>query len=228
MAILKLSATPREETGSRASQKLRSSGFIPASLYAGGEQPMLLSLETKKWGKHITGQLNLVNIQFASGGEQVAAVREIQRDPLSQEVIHVDFFKVSMDKETEFHVALRLDGIPLGVKDGGVQSVMAEYIQVECLPTIVPDEIPVDISGLQIGQNLNAGQIVLPEGIKLISDPDLTIISVTHIRVVVEEVKAEEEEAVEGAEEGEKKPEGESKKAPYGESKKAPHGEKKS
>ncbi|MCX6645415.1 MAG: 50S ribosomal protein L25 [bacterium] len=200
MAILKLTAVPREHSGSHSSQKLRKEGYIPVSLYSGGEPPTLLSIEQNKWGKHITEHLNLVNIQFEAGGEQVAAVREIQRDPLSQDVIHVDFFKVRMDQETEFHVAIRFDGIPQGVKDGGVRTVTSEFIQVECLPTIVPDEIPLDISGLEIGHALNARDVILPAGLKLVSDPDLTIISITTVRAVIEEVKPVEGEVVEGAE----------------------------
>lgn len=213
MAILKMAAATREETGSRASRKLRKEGFIPASLYAGGENPTLLKIESNKWGKFLTDQLNLVNIQFQDGGEQVAAVREIQRDPLTQGTIHVDFYRVRMDQLTEFHVAIRFEGIPVGVTDGGVRTVTSEYVAVECLPTDVPDEIPLDISQLEIGHALNAGDIILPQGLKLVSDPGMTIISITTIRVVEEE-EPEEEEAVEEGAEGEEKPaEGEEKPA---------------
>jgi large subunit ribosomal protein L25 len=227
MAILKLTAVPREHSGSHSSQKLRKEGFIPVNLYSGGEPPTLLSIDQNKWGKHITEHLNLVNIQFEAGGEQVAAVREIQRDPLSQEVIHVDFFKVRMDQETEFHVAIRFDGIPQGVKDGGVRTVTSEFIQVECLPTIVPDEIPLDISALEIGHALNARDVILPEGLKLVSDPDLTIISITTVRAVIEEVKPVEGEVVEGAEGAPKAEEGDQKKAGGDDKKKAGGDDKK-
>lgn len=222
MDILKLAAAQREETGSRLSRRLRENGFIPASLYAGGDQPTLLKLEANKWMRHLTDQLNLVNIEITGAGNQMAAVREIQRDPLSQAVIHVDFFKISMDQVTEFSVRIIFEGSPAGVSEGGVTTVASDFVAVECLPTDVPDTISVDISELEIGQSINAGGITLPEGLKLISDPGMTIVSITTIRVVEEEKP--EEEVVEGEEvevaEGEEKPAEGDEKAPEGDDKK--------
>jgi len=213
MAIIKLQAESREETGSKASRRLRDAGFIPASLYAHGNDPTLLKLDAKEWMKHLTDQLNLVNIEFGKN-EQVAAVREIQRDPMSQDALHVDFYAVKMDEVTSFNVKLEFTGSPIGIANGGVRAISNDYVDVECLPTDVPDLIEVNTEDLDIGHAITAGDIVLPENVKLQSDPSMVLISVTAVRMVLPEDE-EPVEAVPEGEEGEAAPaEGEAKEEP--------------
>jgi large subunit ribosomal protein L25 len=215
MAIIKLQAEPREETGSRATRRLRDSGFIPANLYSHGQPSTLLKLNATVWSKHLTDQLNLVNIEFPDGNVQVAAPREIQRDPLTQDVIHVDFLGVRMDEKIEFHVKINFQGTPEGVKEGGVRSISSEYVTVSCLPNDVPESIAVDISGLKIGDSLSAGELVMPENVELVTDTASNLLSVSAIRITEEElapaaVAEGEEAAAEGeAAEGEEAPSGE-------------------
>jgi large subunit ribosomal protein L25 len=218
MAIIKLAAEPREEVGSRASRKLRTLGFIPANLYSHGQPSIKLKLEYLRWSKHLTEQLHLVSLEFPDGKNQIAAVREIQRDPMSQQVAHVEFLAVKMDEVTEFHVPIIFEGTPKGAKDGGVKTISSDHVMVECLPTVVPDSLTVNITDLDIGDSINAGAMVMPEGVKLVTDPAVTLVSITAVRAVVEAVAAVTE-AVEGAAEGEaaeggeKKAEGADKKA---------------
>ena len=114
MAIIKIDVEPREETGTHAARRLRKSGVIPGVLYSYGNPATTLKLDGHKWSKFLTDQLNLVNLQFPDGASQIAAPRDIQRDPLSQEVIHVDFQGVKMDETAEFHVLVLFEGIPAG------------------------------------------------------------------------------------------------------------------
>jgi large subunit ribosomal protein L25 len=205
MEIMKLAVEPREQTGTRAARLLRQSGYIPAILYSSAQPTENLKLSAGMWSKHLTDQLNLVNLEFPDGATQMAALREIQRDPLTLDVLHVDLLRVRMDEATEFHVFLDYQGTPQGVKDGGVRTVLSEYLMVECLPSDVPDSIPVDISALKIGESLHAEHVTLPDGVKLLTDPAVTLISVAAVRVV-EEVKPVEAVEAEAAEEGEEKP----------------------
>ncbi len=206
MAILRLAAEPREDVGSRAAARLREAGYIPANLYSKGQPSTLLKLEASSWSKHLTDQLNLVRLEFPDGGDQVVALKEIQRDPMTQEVIHVDFLGVKMDEAVEFHVLVKFEGTPEGVKEGGVRTISSEYVMVECLPTDVPDSIPIDISHLKIGDSVTAGQLQLPENVKLVSDPAVVLASVATVRVVEEAAPvAEEAEVAEGEEAEEKK-----------------------
>jgi len=212
MDILKVTVEPREELGSRASQKLRKEGFIPANLYSHGQPAKNIKLDSNKWERHIDESLNLVSIEFPDGGSQIAAVREIQRDPLSQSINHIDFLGVSMDETIEFSVSLDFQGTALGTKEGGVLTISSEMVAVECNPINVPDSISVDISELEIGDSISAGQITLPEKVKLASDPAMTLVSVTAIRVVEEDIPEEPAEGEELAE-GEEPAEGEEAKS---------------
>jgi len=205
MEIMKLAVEPRQETGTRAARLLRQSGYIPAILYSSAQPTESLKLSAGMWSKHLTEQLNLVNLEYPDGNTQMVALREIQRDPLTQHVLHVDFLRVRMDEATEFHVFLDYQGTPQGVKDGGVPTLLSEYLMVECLPSDVPDSIPVDISALKIGESLHARDVILPDGVKLLADPAVTLVSIAAVRVV-EEVKPVEVVEAEAAEEGEEKP----------------------
>lgn len=207
MAIIKLSAELREATGSRASRKLRSDGFFPANLYSHGDPSTPLKLASSAWSKALAEDLKLVTLELPGSENQLAAVREIQRNPLDQEVIHVDLLKIKMDETSEFSVRIDFTGIPVGIKHGGVHSISSNSVEIEVLPSNLPDHIKCDITDLDIGDSISAKDLVLPEGVVLLSDPDMTIVSVMMIRTTVEApVEAVEgEEGEEGEEEAEEK-----------------------
>jgi len=212
MAMIKLQAEPRDETGTREMHRLRNSGYIPANLYSHGQPSTLLKLNTATWSKHLTDQLNLVTIEFPDGENQIAAPREIQRDPLTQDILHVDFLGVRMDEKIEFNVKIDFEGIPEGVKEGGVRSIASEYVTVSCFPTDVPESISIDISELRIGDGLSARDLTMPENVELVTDPAVNLISVSAIRISEEDLEptvvaeGEEAEAAEVLPEGEEAP----------------------
>jgi len=214
MAILKVDVEKREGAGTRASRKLRANGLIPGNVYAHGEPPVAVTMDSHKFARLFNDSLHLVTLTFPEGDTQIAAVREMQRDPMTQEILHIDFIKVRMDEATEFQVALVFEGVSEGVKDGGVLTISSEFIHIECLPGNIPEHIGVDISPLKIGDSITAVDIVLPPEVKLVSDPAMVIVSVTSIRIVEEDLEpaAVEGEPVEGedaeAADGDK-PEGE-------------------
>jgi large subunit ribosomal protein L25 len=209
MAILKVNVEPREETGTRASRKLRDSGFIPANLYSHGDDAKSIKLDSHKWSRYFTDALNLVTLEFPDGASQVVAVREIQRDPMSQTISHIDFLGVRMDEKIKFDISLNYEGIAEGTKEGGVLTISSEMVAVECSPTDVPDSITVDITELKIGDSINAGDITMPDKVELASDPAMTLVSVTTVRIVEEEEPEEPAEGEAEGVEGEEKPEGE-------------------
>jgi len=192
MSILKIEVEPREELGTRESNRLRKTGFIPVVLYSEGKLGLNLKLDGHKWERYITGKLNLVELTFPDGKSEFAAPREIQKDPLSQAILHVDFQGVKMDTAAEFNVAVIFTGIPEGTKEGGVKTVTSGYVAVECLPSKVPDSISIDISHLNIGQNVSAGELEMPEDVTLLSDPSMVLVSVAAVRQTAEDIEAEE------------------------------------
>jgi large subunit ribosomal protein L25 len=213
MAILKLAAEQRQEIGTRASRALRASGFIPGNLYSHGNTPTALKLASLAWTKALADELHLVMLDIPGLKPQVATIREIQRDPLSQEIVHVDLLHVEMDEAVRFQVRVEFKGVPVGVKDGGVTQVLTSHIEVECLPTNVPGNFSLDISELKVGDSLHARELTMPEGVRMVTEPDVTLVSLALVRqAVVEEVAA----PVEGEEvaEGEEKEEAESEEKP--------------
>jgi large subunit ribosomal protein L25 len=198
MAILKLSADLRENSGTRSSRALRESGYIPASLYSHGKPASLLKLNSMQWSKALENELHLVMLEMPGEKPQTATVREIQRDPISQDIIHIDLLKIQMDETINFSVKIEFIGIPKGAKDGGVTQVVAGHIEVECLPADVPDSLSIDISKMELGNSLHARDLVIPENVKLITDPDHTLVSVAAVRIAVKEEAVVAE--VEGAE----------------------------
>ena len=210
MAILKLTAQPREGTGTRAVRAMRASGFIPANLYSDGQPSTLLKLETAQWAKALGQELHLVALEIEGGATQTVTLREIQRDPITQEILHVDLQRVKMDVAMQFAVRVEFVGTPEGVKVGGIQSVASDHVDVECLPSDVPDSLSFDISGLMIGDSVAAGALQLPDGVRLVSDPHMVLASVVAARAPVEVEEEKPAEAVEEEEkEGEEKAEGE-------------------
>ncbi|MBN2453000.1 MAG: 50S ribosomal protein L25 [Candidatus Omnitrophica bacterium] len=221
-----LKAQVRTETGKRVAKDLRAKGLIPANVYKGGSGAVSLqlasgelinALETK------AGENVLITLKI-SGGKSVikdktVLIKEIQREPIRDGILHVDFNEISLTEMLKVNVPLSSKGEPVGVKmDGGVLEHIMWEIEVECLPTDIPEKLEVDVSGLKIGESLHVKDIAVPSGVKIINDPELIIMSVKAPKVEVpkEEVPAEgaaepelirkkkEEEAAEGAEEAPK------------------------
>jgi large subunit ribosomal protein L25 len=198
MAMLKLNADERTEAGSKASRALRATGFIPANLYSRGESPTALKLNSVIWEKALTEDQHLIMLDIPGTKPQVATVREIQRDPISQDIIHIDLIKVQMDEAIKFMVRVETVGIPAGVREGGVTQILMDHIEVECLPTDVPDVLKLDVSMLNIGESHHVRDLVVGEGVKIANDPDTTLFSVTTVRATEAVVAAPTEETPEG------------------------------
>lgn len=201
MAILRLAAQPREKLGSRACRALRRQGFIPANLYSHGEKTTSLQLDQASWSKALSEETHLIMLQMPDGKAEMAALREIQRDPMTQQILHIDLLRVKMDEHIHFSVKVEYTGTPKGVKEGGVCQIFSEHVEVECLPSQVPDFLKIDISGLRIGDSLSARDIVLPEGIKLITGLDTALVSVTAVRMAEAAKGPAEAETVEKSDE---------------------------
>jgi large subunit ribosomal protein L25 len=125
-------------------------------------------------------------------------VRDLQTDPVTSEISHLDFQRIAMDKKLKVHVHVELDGLPTGVKnEAGVLDFVTRELEVECLPGAIPSVIRVDVAGLHVGQHVEASELTLPEGVELVDAGETVIASVklSRVEVVAEEGVAE---AVEG------------------------------
>lgn len=199
-----LSIEARTETGKGSARKLRAKGMIPGIFYGGGAEPrpvqmnahdLVRMLETSSAGIN-----TLVDLKGGGLDGKVVLVKELQRDPVNGAALHADLYAVDVDRLVTVDVPVHLVGTAAGIKMGGIVDHSLREVELECLPRAIPEELRLDVSALEMGDSLHVRDIPLPEGVELLTDPDLPVVSVVAPRVEEEETPAEGEEAAEGAE----------------------------
>jgi large subunit ribosomal protein L25 len=186
-----LQAHERETRGKNAARRLRASGMTPAVLYgegneAGGSTALAVPTKIVDYTLHHFGDNALYNIDF-DGATSTARVVDAQRDPVSGVLVHVDFAPVDMTERIEVTVPITVVGEAPGVEEGGVLQQVAYEIQVESLPGDIPQEITINVSRLGMHENLTLGDLTLPEGVTLLSEPENVAVTVTAPTEITEE-----------------------------------------
>ncbi len=203
MANVILKAQVRTETGKRVAKDLRNQGLVPANVYKGSKGAVSLQvikndlrevLSTKA-GENVIITLKISGAPDAH--DKTVLIKEIQREPIMEEILHVDFGEISLTEMLKVNVPLVSKGESVGVKvdDGVLEHIMWE-LQVECLPMNIPEKIEVNVSDMKIGDSIFVKNIVAPEGVKILNDSELIVVSVKAKKIEV----PKEELAVEGAE----------------------------
>jgi large subunit ribosomal protein L25 len=192
----KIKAEKRDIFGKNASRQLRREGLIPAILYGGDASNVPLTLRKQDVFlilRSDTGENTVFQVSFDSEIRDVM-IKELQRDSVSDEILHADFIHITMDKVIRVSVPVVSVGEAVGVKaEGGFVDFITREVEVECLPKDIPEHIEVDISGLHLRQSLKAEDITLPEGVMLITSSD-TIFVMIEVPLKEEEIEVEEEE----------------------------------
>jgi len=189
MEKMSIQAEKREGQGKGAARSLRRSGKVPATLYrAGNAQSIQLSRkELAKLINSVGGEQVMVDLQFADGVNKLALLKDFQVDPVRSELLHSDFFEVSLTEAIKITVHVATHGEPVGVKrDGGILQHPLREILIECLPDKIPGKIDLDISKLEIGQAIHVSDLKLEEGIKILTDLHEVIVNI--VEPIVEEV----------------------------------------
>ena len=194
----KLVAEPREDTGKGAARRLRAKGLVPAVVYGHGADPVHLTVDAREL-LHLlhtdAGTNVLVDLHVDS--EQLLAIpREIQRDHIKGQFIHIDFLRVARDEKITVEVPVHLTGESHGVKEGGVVEHHLWTLQVECLPQDVPSSIEADISDLGINESLKVEALPAGDKFTILTSLDEVVVSVVPPQVL----KVEEEEVAEAVE----------------------------
>ncbi|HEK85503.1 MAG TPA: 50S ribosomal protein L25 [Candidatus Aminicenantes bacterium] len=198
---LVIKAEKRTELGKNASGRLRRQGFIPAILY--GEKVESIPLILKKKDligilKSETGENTIFRVVFDSE-ERDVMIKEVQINPINDELLHADLIQISMDKPVRVSVPVELTGEAIGVKtEGGIVDFLLRELSIECLPRDIPEAIKVDISNLHIHQSFKVQNLEVPAGIKILHDPGAAIVVISS--VAEEAAPAPAEEVVEAAE----------------------------
>ncbi|MCU4137686.1 MAG: Ribosomal protein L25 [Thermodesulfobacteria bacterium] len=200
MKQVTLSAIKREKTGKEISKKLRKQGLIPAIVYGPRFQPLPIAVKFNELEsiliKH-KGETLLFNLELTDGepSKIQAILKDYQTHPITDKIIHIDFLAIHEEETITLDIPLEFLGKPVGISKGGVLEILLHELTIECLPSNIPDKIYVDINNLDVGDVLHVKDIKVPEGVKVINDPEETVLT-----IVAEAGEGTEEETEETSE----------------------------
>jgi len=178
MNIQKIEVTKRENLGRGHSRRLRRSGRIPIVFYSKSRNEIYSLAEPDFRVVEQSSGTSLVELEPDEGETSLALIKEIQRDPCTDTVLHIDFVEVTRGEELQTKVPLTLVGEAQGVKiDGGILDVMVREVEVRCRPSLLPSSIEIDVTELFLGDSLHVSALQEIEGVTYVSDPELTLVS---------------------------------------------------
>ncbi|MDH4257227.1 MAG: 50S ribosomal protein L25 [Candidatus Aminicenantes bacterium] len=193
----KIKAEKREVFGKNASRRLRKEGMVPVILYGSNEVNVPLTLEKEALFKILrseTGENTVFEVSFNSETRN-AMIKDLQLDPVSDEILHADLIQIAMDKVVRVSIPVVTIGDAVGIKtEGGFIDFVTREIEVECLPKDIPEHIEINISHLHLRQSFKVGDVDVPEGVKLITEPDSILV---HIEIPTKEEEIEVEKEAE-------------------------------
>jgi large subunit ribosomal protein L25 len=202
----KLKAEPRAQTGKGAARKIRAAGRVPAVVYGHGVESLPVSVDAKELFHllHTDAGMNVLVDMRLNSDQFLAMPREVQRDHIRGQFLHVDFLRIRRDEKIGVEVPIHLVGESHGVKEGGVVEHHLWNLHLECFPQDVPPSIDADISALGINESLKVSDLQIPDKLTLLTSPDEVIVSVVPPQIlrVEEELAAEAEEEAAAAEAG--------------------------
>lgn len=193
-----LQAEVREERGKGPARRLRSRGLIPAVLYGPETEPTPIAVSPKEVLRMLHtehGRNTVVNLALGDGKESLAICKDVDVDPVSRALRHVDFYHVVLGREVDVQVPFRSKGRAAGVQKGGTLHVTLRELPVRCTPDKIPAAIEIDVSKMEIGDVLRVEDLQLPEGVQVMRSAQRTLVT-----VMAEERKAVEEEEAAAAE----------------------------
>jgi large subunit ribosomal protein L25 len=199
----------KEELKKNSSRRLRSNGFIPAVIYGQAIEPVCIKIDAKKLKEILKGRsiTNLIlDMKVTENGKdvkgnskEIAIIKEVQKDPIKGNFLHLDFLRIQMEKEVEttVHIVILNEEESIGVKEeGGVVQHGLRELHISCLPMDIPENITYDIKELSMGHSVKVSEFIVKEGIKILNDPEEVVVSIIHpTHLIVEEAPVEEEAA---------------------------------
>jgi len=194
-----LKAQIRKKTGKEVAKKLRRQGFIPAIIYGPSTSPIPIAVELSQLLKILTKKgtsfIDLEVVNGESSQRKKVLIKDVDLHPITDQIIHVDFYEVAMDKELTMDIPISIVGKPKGLEKGGVLEQHLRELSVSALPHLLPEHIEIDVSHLDVGDSIYVADITLPEGVKIEEDPQVPIVTI----VAPEAEEAVEEEKEEAA-----------------------------
>jgi len=195
-----LTARVRDACGKGAARALRRAGSVPAVLYGRKTEPTWISVSKINLSKVLSSGTkggNLIDLRIEGNGQtqnRMVMLKELQSHPVKGDYLHVDFYEISMDEHIVLPVPIRLVGKAKGVNAGGILRQIKRDVEVKALPSAIPSHIEIDVSDLEIGNSIHLSHIELTEGVEILEDSALTVVTVLKPTVTTEEGEHVEEE----------------------------------
>jgi large subunit ribosomal protein L25 len=203
MPEIVVSAQKRGETGKNVNRRLRVAGHIPGVVYGRKTDPVSVFVSPKEIGailRSAAGENTLFDLEL-DGSRRKVILKEWQVEPVKGRLLHADFYEVALDQLLQVNVHVEVTGVPVGVKvQGGILDFVTRELEIECLPTDIPDRIVVDVSELELGKHLRVSDLKIADNLKMLTEPDVVIVHVVAPRAEeVAPAAAAEAAPVEGA-----------------------------
>lgn len=205
MEAVVLKVSKREVTGGHSVKQVRREGAVPAIVYGRKAENRQVKVDGRELERYLRahGTNGVVRLDIDGDTDTVALIKQVQLSPVGHDPMHIDFHAVVLDEVVRVQVTVEFEGRPAGEDEGGILNVSLRELEVECLPLEIPQALSIDVSGLNVGDALTAGQVALPEGVTLVTSADEAICSLSIPTLVAEPEEAEEAEGAEGEEAGE-------------------------
>ena len=215
----KLKVELRDNIGKEINKKFRREGIVPGVLYSPHDKEnLILKVKNDELLKLFSAKSQgLIDLEIGDGKKKVnrlAIVKDVQYNSLKKQIVHIDFYGVTLKEKLTLEVDIELIGEPIGVEEGGILQVELRKVEIECLPSKVPDSLKADISSLQVGDHISVGGMEIPEGVKILTELDRVVAAVVPPAKIEEVVEEEEEEVVVEGEEGKEEEKVETKEEP--------------
>ena len=203
-----LDVEDRPERGTRAAKRLRHEGYVPGVVYGGKDGDCTSFKVNARDLRHVLAGSALIDLKVA-GKTRPVIVKDQQLHPVRDDLLHIDLLEVRLDEKIQTQVSVHLEGAEEapGIKEGGVLEHVTHQLNIEALPTDIPEAIHVDVSGLEIAATMHLSEISPPAGVTFLDDPEDTILATVVVPTEVEEPEIEEETVLVG-EDGEPLEEG--------------------
>ncbi len=199
-----LAVEERAERGSRAARRLRRAGLVPGILYGGGDgEAISFQVGSRALRQALQEGSAVLDVEIDGQKSRPVIVKDQQLHPVRPELLHIDLLQVRLDEKIQSTVAVELEGADdaPGVKEGGVLEHVTRELNIEALPTDIPERIVADVSGMEVAATMHLSELTSPQGVELLDDLEETIIAtITVPSEVAEEPEVEEETELVGDE----------------------------
>ncbi|UCC22207.1 MAG: 50S ribosomal protein L25 [Planctomycetota bacterium] len=182
----------REQTGSKHAAKLRGQGRTPAIVYGHKQEPVAISLDAHNLVEELHHGHRVLDVQIGKKKEKMI-VKDLQYDYLGRDIVHADLMRVDVTETVKVKVPIELKGTAKGTHEGGIIEEHANHVEVECKVTDIPESLSVSVKEVDVGDTLHAGDVDLPDGVKLVSDPSMLLVTCSLVAAAKTTEELEEE-----------------------------------